>query len=95
MKKHPCHKKNLVALKRLEGQIRGIMRMIESGVYCIDILTQITAAKGALTRVEDEVLNTHLDHCVADAMSVKSTEQKQLKLEEIKKVIRKSRKGYK
>ena len=95
MKQHPCHMKNLVSLKRIEGQVRGVIRMIEDRKYCIDILTQIGAVKGALTRVEDEVLNKHLDSCVTEAMKAKSLKEKQKKMDEIKHVIRKSRKGYK
>jgi len=95
MKKHPCHKKSLAALRRIEGQVRGIQRMIEEGKYCIDILTQIGAIKGAMTRVEDDVLNKHLDNCVTQAMHTRSLKEKQKKMEEVKQVIRQSRKGYK
>ena len=91
MKKYPCHKKNLTSLKRIEGQVRGVQRMIEGGKYCVDILTQIRAIKGALTRVEYEVLNKHLDSCVTDAMKSKSLKEKQIKIDEVKKVIRKAR----
>jgi CsoR family transcriptional regulator, copper-sensing transcriptional repressor len=95
MNKHPSHENNLASLRRIEGQVRGIQRMIEERKYCIDILTQISAVKGALTRVEDEVLNKHLDMCVTEAMQAKSLKEKQIKIDEIKAVIRKSRKGYK
>lgn len=55
-------------LRRIEGQVRGIAKMIEEGRYCIDILTQLQAAKAALARVEDEMLKDHAAHCVADAI---------------------------
>ena len=54
-------------LRRIEGQVRGIARMVEEDRYCIDILTQIRAVRAALRRVEDEVLNDHVAHCVEGA----------------------------
>ena len=55
-------------LKRIEGQVRGVARMIEDDRYCIDILTQIRAARSALAGVEKELLKAHLDHCIVGAM---------------------------
>jgi DNA-binding FrmR family transcriptional regulator len=55
-------------LKRVEGQIRGIERMVDAGDYCIDILTQISAASSALRAVALALLDDHLDHCVAHAV---------------------------
>jgi DNA-binding FrmR family transcriptional regulator len=55
-------------LNRIEGQIRGLTRMVEEGRYCIDIITQISAARAALRRVEQEVLRDHIGHCVKEAM---------------------------
>ncbi len=54
-------------LRRVEGQVRGIQRMIESDSYCIDVLTQIAAATNALQAVAVQLLEDHLAHCVADA----------------------------
>ncbi len=54
-------------LKLIEGQARGIARMVEEDKYCIDIITQISAAKAALDRVATLLLKDHLSHCVADA----------------------------
>tara|TARA_R110002124_G_scaffold276986_2_gene448037 strand:- start:18628 stop:18957 length:330 start_codon:yes stop_codon:yes gene_type:complete len=56
-------------LNRIEGQVRGIARMIEDDRYCIDLLTQLQAVRAALHRVETEVLKDHLDHCVMGAMT--------------------------
>lgn len=56
-------------LSRIEGQVRGISRMVEDDRYCVDILTQLQAVRAALTRVESEVLKDHLDHCVMQAMT--------------------------
>jgi DNA-binding FrmR family transcriptional regulator len=60
--------KLLTRLSRIEGQVRGVARMVEQDRYCIDILIQMQAIKSALKRVEDEVLKEHSAHCVADAI---------------------------
>jgi DNA-binding FrmR family transcriptional regulator len=54
-------------LRRIEGQVRGLQRMVESDTYCIDVLTQIAAATSALQSVAIGLLDEHLHHCVADA----------------------------
>jgi len=64
MSEHPSHKKQLASLKRIEGQVRGIINMIEDGKYCIDVLNQIKAAKSALVSVESKVLKIHIESCV-------------------------------
>ena len=56
-------------LNRIEGQVRGIARMVEEDRYCVDVLTQLQAVRAALLRVESEVLKDHLDHCVMGAMT--------------------------
>ena len=55
-------------LNRIEGQVRGITRMVEDSRYCIDVLTQIQAVRAALARVETEMLKTHLHHCIEGAI---------------------------
>ncbi len=60
--------KLLNRLSRIEGQVRGVARMIEDGRYCIDVLTQLRAVRAALVRVETELLKSHLDHCIEDAI---------------------------
>ena len=60
-------KSQLARLGRIEGQVRGVARMIEEDRYCIDVLTQIRAVRAALDRVEQETLSDHLQHCVAHA----------------------------
>ena len=57
----------LKRLRRIEGQVRGLQRMVESETYCIDVLAQISAATKALQAVALELLEDHLAHCVADA----------------------------
>ena len=62
------HKDQLLKrLRRAEGQVRGVHRMVEEDAYCIDILTQVSAATKALERVALELLDDHLRHCVAEA----------------------------
>ena len=66
----------LSRLNRIEGQVRGVARMIEEGRYCIDVLTQTQAIRAALLRVESQMLKTHLSHCVESAIvSGNATEQ--------------------
>ena len=55
-------------LRRVEGQVRGLAGMLEDGRYCIDVLTQLRAAKAALTRVETLMLKDHLHHCIENAI---------------------------
>ncbi|WP_430593449.1 metal-sensitive transcriptional regulator [Humidisolicoccus flavus] len=58
----------LARLKRAEGQVRGIHRMVEEDTYCIDVLTQVSAATKALETVALQLLEDHLSHCVSDAI---------------------------
>ncbi|MBZ0165254.1 MAG: metal-sensitive transcriptional regulator [Candidatus Omnitrophica bacterium] len=90
---HPTHDKQLNALKRIEGQVKGIQQMIADNRYCVDILTQISAVNAALMRVQDQVLQTHLDHCVHNAITGKSTAERQAKMDEIFKLLKNYRKG--
>ena len=59
----------LKRLRRVEGQVRGLQRMIEEDTYCIDVLTQVSAATSALQSVAVGLLNDHLHHCVSDAVA--------------------------
>jgi len=56
-------------LKLLEGQVRGLQKMVDSDIYCIDVITQTSAVKQGLSNVEDLLLENHLDHCVHHQMS--------------------------
>ena len=87
MKNHPSHNKQLASLKRIEGQVRGIIKMIDEGKYCIDILNQIKAAKSALVRVESNVLKKHIESCVKDSLENKGAADK--KVDELLKLINK------
>jgi DNA-binding FrmR family transcriptional regulator len=59
----------LKRLRRIEGQVRGLQRMVDEDVYCIDVLTQVSAATKALQSVALELLGDHLSHCVHDAVA--------------------------
>jgi CsoR family transcriptional regulator, copper-sensing transcriptional repressor len=68
--KHGYDKEALVKrLHRIEGQVRGVERMVEDDRYCIDILTQIAAVNTALESLAFKVLDDHVNHCVKDALS--------------------------
>ena len=61
--------KVLARLRRIEGQVRGVSKMVEEDRYCIDVLTQVSAVKAALEAVSLTLLEDHVEHCVADAIS--------------------------
>ena len=64
----PKHNDLLPRLRRIEGQVRGITRMVEERRYCIDILQQLTAARKALDQVSLKIMNGHINTCVSDAI---------------------------
>ncbi len=77
----------LKRLKRIEGQIRGLAGMVEDDRYCIDVVTQIAAAKAALRRVEEEILRDHVAHCVEHAISSGDKADQRRKITELMDVI--------
>ena len=82
--KHGYDKATLTKrLHRIEGQVRGIERMVEDDRYCIDILTQISAVNTALESLAFKVLDEHVNHCVADAMASGDPEEAAKKSEEL------------
>lgn len=74
---------SLKRLKRIEGQVRGVARMVEDGRYCIDIVTQIGAVRAALRKVEEEVLRDHVGHCVEGAIASGNRSQQRRKIAEL------------
>jgi DNA-binding FrmR family transcriptional regulator len=74
-------------LKRIEGQVRGISRMVDEDRYCVDVMTQIDAVRAALQRVEQEILRDHVSHCVAHAFASGNTEDQREKVDELVAVI--------
>jgi len=84
--KASCQKR----LGRIEGQVRGISKMMEEGRYCIDIVTQISAVRAALRRVEEEVLKDHVAHCVEHAINSGDKADQRRKIAELMDVIQRS-----
>lgn len=82
------HKENLANLKRIEGQIKGIQRMVEKEAYCIDIVNQIHAAVNALYGVSEKILAKHIEGCVAKAFKGKSKKEILKKIDELMSVIK-------
>ncbi len=70
-------------LRRIEGQVRGLQRMIEEDTYCIDILTQISAVRAALRRAEEEILADHVGHCVEHAIASGNKREQRRKVSEL------------
>jgi DNA-binding FrmR family transcriptional regulator len=77
-------------LSRIEGQVRGLARMVEEDRYCIDIVTQLSAVRAALRRVEQEVLRDHVGHCVKHAMRSDDRADQERKIEELMDVLARS-----
>ena len=81
--KDSCKKR----LGRIEGQVRGLSKMVEDDRYCIDIVTQISAGRAALRRVEEEVLKDHVSHCVEHAISSGDKADQRRKIAELMAVV--------
>lgn len=77
----------LKRLNKIEGQVRGIARMVEDDRYCIDIITQIAAVRAALRRVEEAVLSDHVSHCVEHAIASGDAEEQRKKVAELMEVL--------
>jgi DNA-binding FrmR family transcriptional regulator len=74
-------------LRRIEGQVQGLQRMVENDAYCVDILLQISAVQGALEQVQKLVLGRHVESCVTDALRSGSRTDRQQKIEELLEVF--------
>jgi CsoR family transcriptional regulator, copper-sensing transcriptional repressor len=77
-------------LNRIEGQVRGLARMVERDRYCIDIVTQIAAVRAALRRVEEEILREHISHCVEHAIVSGDAAEQRRKVSELMDVLSRS-----
>ena len=86
---HPPHHDQLPGLNRIEGQIRGIKKMIENQRYCVDILTQLKAVKAALHKVEQQVLKTHMQHCLMHAVTSEDQKEIRDKIDELMQLLSK------
>ena len=88
---HRSNKPQLInRLHRAIGQVQGIVRMIDQDRYCIDVVTQIQAARAALLRVETDMMRDHLSHCVKSAMQGDDHEDQQRKVDELITVLTRS-----
>ena len=74
-------------LERIEGQVRGLARMVEDDRYCIDIVTQISAVRAALRKVEEEILRDHVAHCVEGAIASGNKRDQRRKIAELMDVL--------
>lgn len=92
MKQLTTHEEQLLFLKKIEGQIRGIQKMIQEKRYCVDIITQLRSVIGAISRVEEKVFQKHLEGCVNHALRGKSETEKQKKINEVLELISRFRK---
>jgi CsoR family transcriptional regulator, copper-sensing transcriptional repressor len=70
-------------LRRIEGQIGGLIRMVGEDRYCVDVLTQINAVRAALHKVEEQILRDHVSHCVAGAFASGDVVEQRQKVEEL------------
>jgi DNA-binding FrmR family transcriptional regulator len=83
MKQITTHEEQLEYLRKIEGQVRGIQKMIKERLYCVDILNQVHSVISALAGVEDRILEKHFRNCVSAAMQGRSASEKEKKLSEI------------
>lgn len=88
MQKHSVHTERLIDLKRIEGQVKGIQRMIEDKKYCIDIVNQVYAVISGLNRVAENILTKHIRNCVHSALKKRSKQEIDKKIQEIMIVIK-------
>lgn len=85
--KNASHKDQVKRLSRIEGQVRGIVKMIEEERYCVDVLVQMKAVRSALASVEKNILKNHINHCVQGAVKGKNTKKSQAMVEELQSLL--------
>ncbi len=90
MHQRPDKAKLLNRLSRVEGHVRGIAKMVSEDRYCIDILTQLSAARAALVKVEAEMLKTHLGHCIEGAIVSGDADDQRAKARELIDLLQRS-----
>lgn len=89
--KTTTHHEQTLDLKRIEGQIRGVQKMIADERYCVDILTQLHAVVGAIEHIENKILRKHLEGCVTHSFGTASQRDKASKIKEILELIERFR----
>jgi DNA-binding FrmR family transcriptional regulator len=80
-------------LSRIEGQVRGLSKMVDDDRYCIDIVTQLSAVRAALDRVEEEILRDHVGHCVEHAIASGNKAAQRRKIAELMGVFSRARRA--
>lgn len=90
MKHGTEHCNHLPRIKRIEGQVRGISKMVEEQRYCVDILTQLKAIRSAIKSLEGKILEEHLNHCVHSALSSGNNKERQAMVEELLNLVKKA-----
>ena len=88
-KKGTDHRAKLSRMNKIEGQVRGIKKMIEEEKYCVEILTQFKAVRSALKSMEMAILEDHMNHCLMDALNSGSKKESKDKINEITDLLRK------
>jgi len=86
---HPAHTKELAKLNRVKGQLEGVMKMITEERYCPDILVQLKAISSSVKAIERSVLQTHMEHCVTDAINSKNIKEVNKKTSELVELLKK------
>ena len=84
---HDIQKNCLQRLSRIEGQVRGIAGMVQNDRYCIDIITQLSAIHAGLRKVEEELLQNHVGHCIENAIASGNADEQRQKVNELIKVL--------
>jgi len=88
--KHHDKAAHIKRLSKIEGQVRGVARMLEDDRYCIDVVTQISAVRAALKRVEEDILREHIGHCVEHAIVSGDADEQRKKVQELMQVLARS-----
>ena len=92
-KAHADHRDEIPRINRIEGQVRGIKKMVDEQKYCLEILTQIKAARSALKSLELIVLENHIGHCLVNAAKSGSEKEINEKINEVMELLKKSSKS--
>lgn len=86
---HPCHKKQIGKINRVSGQVEAVKKMIESERYCVDIITQLKAARSALKSIELDILETHMKACLEKSCRQGSEVSLDQRISELMKLLKK------
>lgn len=86
---HPCHKKHIGKLNRVAGQVQAIKTMINDQRYCVDIITQLKAARNALKSIELAILETHMHSCLEQSLNNDSQVSLEQRISELMKLLKK------